>query len=211
MTTETKKKHCKDCGGAQVNHKIMYTSILLGSLIDPWTNWMGKLLPESSLEWIGPGLIKTMTFLRLGKITREPLSDDSGRTTVLWEEAKMRGIEMYEFRLFGIGHDIFISKYKGEMRCFDVLPRPKDYNPSGLQWMDNKNEMKKHFRKAGIPVANGDITSSVKKGLGILNTLNKPVITKPNLGSRSRHTTIHISDEKEFVRAFKMPACSLRL
>jgi cyanophycin synthetase len=198
------KKQCLDCGSAPVNHKLMYTSILLGALIDPWTGWMGKIFSESSLEWIGPGLTKTLTFLHIGKITHEPKDDDSARTRVLWEEAKARGIDMYEFRLFGIGHDIFVSNYKGESRFFDVLPRPKDYNPNGLQWMDNKNEMKKHFKAAGdIPLAEGAITYSLNKALTIFRTLSKPVITKPNIGSRSRHTTTHITNEEQFIVAFK--------
>jgi D-alanine-D-alanine ligase-like ATP-grasp enzyme len=197
------KHHCIDCGNAPVNHCLTYTSILLGWLIEPWTNWLGKLIPESSFDWLGPLITKTLTFLRLGKITYEPKDDDSGRTRVLWEEAIRRGIKMYEFRLFGIGHDIFVSEYNGEKRFFDVLPRPKIYNPRGLEWMDNKGEMKKHFEKAGIKVARGGVTHYVKKALEIFRSLDKPVITKPNLGSRSRHTTTHISDEKEFLIAFK--------
>jgi hypothetical protein len=147
-----KEKHyCPDCGGSQVNHTLVYISILLGAIVEPWTNWMSRLIPEYKFEWITPKLLKALVFLRLGKITKKPEEDDSGRTKVLWEEAIKRGIDMYEFRLFGIGHDVFVSKYKGETRSFDVLPRPKNYNPKGLEWMDNKNEMKKHFRKARYP------------------------------------------------------------
>lgn len=203
MNTKTKKKYCPDCGGSQVNHTLVYISILLGSLVDPWTNWMGRLIPEYEFEWITPGLVKTLTFLHLGKITTEPKSDDSYRARALWEEAIARGINMYEFRLFGIGHDVFVSNYKGEVRSFDVLPRPKHYNPKGLEWMDNKNEMKKHFRKEGIPVAQGDITCSESKALKIFRSLEKPLITKPNIGSRSRHTTTHIENEADFIKAFK--------
>jgi D-alanine-D-alanine ligase-like ATP-grasp enzyme len=198
------KKYCVDCGGSQVNHFVMYFSIFLGVVVEPWTNWMGKIIPESVFDPIGPFLTKALTFLRLGKITYKPEKDDSGRTKVLWEEAIKRGIEMYEFRLFGIGHDIFVSNYKGEKRFFDVLPRPKDYDPRGLEWMDNKGEMKKHFEKEGIKVARGGVTHSVSNALKIFRSLDKPVITKPNLGSRSRHTRTHLSDEKEFIKAFKI-------
>lgn len=204
MQQEKKKKHyCPDCGGAQVNHTAVYMSVLLGSLIEPWTNWMSRLIPETNIEWAGPYILSALTFLHLGTITRTPGADDSGRTEVLWTEAIKRGIDMYEFHLFGIGHDIFVSNYKGDKRFFDVLPRPRDYNPKGLEWMDNKNEMKKHFRAAGIKVAAGDITSSLTKGLEIFHNLQKPVITKPNLGSRSRHTTTHITTDEEFTTAFK--------
>jgi D-alanine-D-alanine ligase-like ATP-grasp enzyme len=203
MHEKPKKKYCPDCGGSQVNHTIVYTSILLGALIEPWTNWMGKIFPEDKLEFVGPPLLKILTLLRLGRITHTPREDDSWRTRVLWEEALRRGIDMYEFRLFGIGHDIFISRHNGHMRFFDVLPRPKNYNPQGLEWMDNKNEMKKHFRKHSIPVAAGDITSKESTALKIFHSLRAPVITKPNLGSRSRHTTTHISDDVEFLTAFR--------
>lgn len=204
MNEPSKKNYCKDCAGSQVNHRVVYISVLLGAIIEPWTNWMGRLIPERFFNWTGPFLIKTLVFLRLGKLTKKPMDDDSGRAKVLWDEATARGIEMAEFRLFGIGHDIFISNYKGDIRSFDVLPRPKNYNPKGLEWMDNKNEMKKHFRKEGIKVAAGDITSSKKKGLEIFRALQKPVITKPNIGSRSRHTTTHIMTEDQFLKAFKI-------
>lgn len=187
-----------------MSHPIVYFSILLGAIVEPWTNWMGKIIPESSFDGIGPILTKTLTFLKLGKITYKPSADDSGRTRVLWEEAIKRGIEMYEFRLFGVGHDIFVSKYKGDNRFFDVLPRPKNYDPKGLEWMDNKGEMKKHFEKAGIKVARGGVTHSTKKALKIFHSLDKPVITKPNLGSRSRHTTTHLTNDYEFLKAFKI-------
>ncbi len=203
MVHMQQKNKCPDCGGAQVNHFVNYVSVLLGKLIDPYIGWMGRIMPESAFEFLGPFFIKTMVFLRLGTITREPNDKDSGRTRVLWEEANRRGIEMYEFHLFGIGGEIFISNYKGDMRSFDVLPRPKKYNPRGLEWMDDKNKMKQHFKKAGIKVADGDVTGSVQKALEIFRRLQKPVITKPNIGSRSRHTTTHLMDEENFVIAFK--------
>lgn len=204
MNEPSKKNYCKDCGGSQVNHTMVYISVLLGAIVEPWTNWMGRLIPEKFFNWMGPFLIRALVFLRLGKLTKKPMDDDSGRARVLWDEAITRGIDMAEFRLLGIGHDIFLSNYKGDIRSFDVLPRPKNYNPKGLEWMDNKNEMKKHFRKEGIKVALGDITSSKKRALEIFHSLQKPVITKPNIGSRSRHTTTHIMTEDEFLKAFKL-------
>jgi len=203
MSEQKNKNYCVDCGGAQVNHHLAYMSIWLSEMIEPWTMWMNNIIPENKLEWLGPILTKVLVVIHLGKIEKLPSEKDSLRAKVLWEEAIKRGINMEEFLLFGIGRDIFTSKYNNEMRFFDVLPRTKDYNPKGLEWMDNKNEMKKHFKKAGIPVADGGIASSVKEALKIFNRLNKPVITKPNLGSRSRHTTTHISDETNLIASYK--------
>jgi len=197
------KKYCPDCGGSQVNHHLIYFSVLLEAILEPWTNLMGRIIPESSFDWMGPVITKTLTFLKLGKITYKPKEDDRGHTRVLWEEAIKRGIKMYEFRLFGIGHDIFVSEYKEDRRFFDVLPRPPKYNPRGLEWMDDKGKMKKHFQKAQIKVANGGVAHCKKKALKIFHSLNKPVITKPHSGSRSRHTTTHLSNEQEFLIAFK--------
>ncbi|MCC6323918.1 hypothetical protein IT400_03970, partial [Candidatus Nomurabacteria bacterium] len=205
MNTDKKKKnYCKDCGGAQVNHKFTYIAVLLGSFIDPWTMLLERIMPEKSLDWMGPGFIKTMTFLRLGSITKEPNDKDSYRTKVMWEEAKKRGIDLTEFHMFNIGGDIFLSYYKNkDMRFFDVLPRPQVYDPKGLSWMDDKGKMKEHFKKAGIPIANGAVTRSLKEGLKIFRELSKPLITKPNIGSRSRHTHTHENDEASFIAGFK--------
>ena len=198
------KKHCVDCGGAQVNHGMVYFSLWLSEMVEPWTKWMDNIIPERKLEWMGPILIKVLTTLHLGNITTTPNERDSFRAKVLWEEAIRRGIDLKEFHLFGIGNDIFVSRFKGEMRFFDVLPRTKDYDPRGLEWMDNKNEMKKHFQKEGIKVAAGGVVNSEKKALKLFSTLDKPVIAKPNLGSRSRHTTTHISTEEEMKRAYHL-------
>lgn len=200
-----KEKHfCKDCGGAQVNHKLTYCGVLLGSFMDPWIRFMGKIVPEESLEWMGPGFIKTFKFLGLGKTTSTPSEKNSYRTRVLWEEAQQRGINMVEFHMFNLGGDLFLSKYKDKnIRFFDVLPRPKGWDQAGLFWMDNKNEMKKRFKKVGIPVANGTIARNKKQALKIFGKLNKPVITKPHIGSRSRHTHTHEGDEQSFLAGFE--------
>lgn len=204
MEEKKKKNYCKDCGGAQVNHKFTYFSVLLGSMVDPWLNRLGSILPEESLEWMGPGFVKTFTTLRLGSVTKKPNEKDSYRTRVLWEEAEKRSIDMQEFHMFNLGGDIFLSRYKGKnMRFFDVLPRPKDCNQDGLSWMDDKGKMKEHFKKAGIPIADGAVTKDLKKALEIFKGLTKPVITKPNIGSRSRHTHTHENDEASFIAGFK--------
>lgn len=197
------KHYCPDCAGAQVNHTATYLSILIGSIIDPWTMWMSRMLPETKMEWVGPAMTKFFSFLHLGYITYKPTEKDSGRTRVLWEEAIKRGIDMYEFHPLNVGADMFVSRYKGKMRFFDVLPRPKDADTRGLDWMDNKGKMKEHFLKAEIPVAKGKVVGSIKEGLEVFEKLNKPVITKPNLGSRSRHTTTHIMTPEEFKIAYK--------
>jgi len=69
--------------------------------------------------------------------------------------------------------------------------------------MDNKAKMRKNFKAGGIPVAKGGVAVSKSGALKLFNELNHPVITKPNLGSRSRHTTTHINSPDGFAEAFR--------
>jgi cyanophycin synthetase len=69
--------------------------------------------------------------------------------------------------------------------------------------MDDKGIMKIKFLKEGLPVAKGGVAFTTKGALKIFNNIDKPVITKPNLGSRSRHTTIHINTPEDLIMGFK--------
>ena len=110
--------------------------------------------------------------------------------------------------------EAFIAEYKGPPRLdglvkagktitFDGLPRPEEMESDSLKWMDNKGIMKIKFLKEGLPVAKGGVAFTKKKALQIFNSITKPVITKPNLGSRSRHTLIHIDTPEKLIYGFK--------
>ena len=63
--------------------------------------------------------------------------------------------------------------------------------------------MKEKFLKEGLPVAAGGVALTKNGALKIFNNIAKPVITKPNLGSRSRHTMIHIDTPVKLIIGFK--------
>ena len=109
---------------------------------------------------------------------------------------------MREFHL-GPVRDGFVAEYKGKTIIFDGLPRPGTEESKALKWMDNKGTMKRKFLKEGIPVAPGGVAFTKKTALKIFNSITKPVITKPNLGSRSRHTMIHINTPLDLMVGFK--------
>lgn len=198
-----KQKYCRDCGSAQVNHKLTYLTVLVETISDPWTNWMSRLFPVKNLWSSGPKLLELLTQLHIGYFTHKPNTSDSGRTQVLWEEAEKRGIELKEFHLFQNAGEIFVSKFKNKSNYFEVLPRPEYANLEALDWMDKKIALKNKLKIAGLPVARGEVAYLEARAKKIFNWLRKPVIVKPNEGSRSRHTTIHIETEKELVRAFR--------
>ncbi len=198
-------KHCKDCEPAQEIHWIAYWSVVLG-----WTNnlfidfmeMLFKNTAEKISEKVSLPFLNLMTRLKLGHYSYEPDDKDTWRTKCFWEEAKRRGIKMYEFKM-GPVRDIFIAEYKGKTINFDGLPRPGGEESDSLKWMDNKGIMKKKFLKEGIPVAKGGTAWNHWQAMNIFNRISKPVITKPNLGSRSRHTMIHINTPEALMIGYK--------
>jgi cyanophycin synthetase len=198
-------RHCKDCEPAQEIHWVAYVSVVLGFLGQPFFNFMEMLFKgtvEAVSSKVSLPFFRLTTFLRLGHYSYEPDEKDSWRTKCFWEEAKKRGIKMYEFHLGPI-RDIFVAEWNGKKITFDGLPRPNGEEAESLSWMDNKGIMKIKFLKEGIPVADGGVAWSKNRALKIFNRVGKPVITKPNLGSRSRHTTIHINTTEELISGFR--------
>jgi len=198
-------KHCKDCEPAQESHILAYMSVVLGWIEEPFFGLMEKMF-QNAADKIGDRLAVPffiiMTKLRLGYFTDKPGVSDSWRTKCFWEEAGKRGIKMREFHLGPI-HDAFMAEFGGKRLIFDGLPRPGLGDSPSLTWMDNKGIMKKKFKKEGIPVAEGGIAFTKRGALKIFNRILKPVITKPNLGSRSRHTEIHLDTPEKLVTGFK--------
>ncbi|MES2087796.1 MAG: hypothetical protein V4467_02255 [Patescibacteria group bacterium] len=203
------KNYCPDCGTAPLNHFASRTTIGLGFLIKVITTPLGKLedivvdIVFPKLEMIMPAIFRVLSWVHLVRITDVLEDDNIDRTKCLWKAAEARGIKMRQFRILNRPSILFIAEFKGEKVLFEGLPRPKKDSRAALEWMDNKVTMKKKFRAGGIPVANGGVAMTERGALKLFHTLNHPVITKPNLGSRSRHTTTHISTETELLKAFR--------
>jgi len=198
-------KYCKDCEPAQEVHAIAYFSVVMSYVSEPFFNIMETLF-KSTAEAISSKtsipFLKLMVFLKLAHFSDKPDEKDSLRTKCFWDEAIRRGIKMVEFKMGPI-KDSFIAEYKGTTITFDGLPRPEYLESDSLNWMDNKGIMKIKFLKEGLPVAKGGTAFTKRKALKIFNEITKPVITKPNLGSRSRHTLIHIDTEEKLIYGFK--------
>lgn len=182
-----------------------YMGLFIKPLLKPLDFFTRIILPPRSFSWfdiVGPRVLRILVFLRIGKFETKPNKSDSDRTRCFWEEATRRGIEMVMYRC-GPVKDLFIAKYGKRTICFDGLPRPAGPEATSLYWMDNKPLMRTHFGKAGIPIAEGAHAFFEKRAKEIFHSLTKPVIVKPYSGSRSRHTTIHLETEDEFLKAFR--------
>ncbi|MDQ5954870.1 MAG: ATP-grasp protein [Patescibacteria group bacterium] len=188
-------RNCKDCEPAQEIHFIAYMSVVLGAINQPFFDFMEMIFKntaEAISRKVSVPFFKLMIFLKLGRFSEKPDEKDTWRTKCFWEEANRRGIKMREFHLGPI-RDLFVAEFKGQTITFDGLPRPDTSESPALKWMDNKGIMKTKFKKEGLPVAPGGIAFTFHKAKKIFNEIQKPIITKPNIGSRSRHTMIHIN------------------
>ncbi len=198
-------RHCKDCEPAQESHFVAYTSVVLGWIDEPFFDLMQHIFKNTAevmADKLSLPFFNLMVFLKLGRFSYQPEEKDTYRTKCFWDEATRRGIKMREFHLGPIG-DAFVAEYKDKTILFDGLPRPGLKDSPALKWMDNKGIMKEKFLKGGLPVARGGTAFTQKTALKIFNDLKVSVITKPNLGSRSRHTMIHIDTPEKLIIGFQ--------
>src|SRR3989344_7364463 len=208
---KTNRAYCPDCGPATVSHRAEWLSAFFESAFSLfvavfefiWRN-IGAVFYRLPVEKFAVPLLKALVVLRVAKFTDKLDAEDNLRTQALWESAEKRGIALSQFRLFGNPHASFIVARRGNaVRVFDGLPRVERIPSSSLKWMDNKSVMRKKFLEEGIPVANGGTCFTFSKALKVFRGMEKPAIIKPHIGSRSRHTFMHINTEKDLVSAFR--------
>ncbi len=220
---------CPDCGPATVSHAVERWNVRMdtffGYLLAPLEITWNSVRP--AVAFVKPGRMAPFIFglcaaLRLGTVMKKPDEKNTDRTRVLWEEAERRGIVMREFRPFGLPRNIFFASYNGDTRVFDGLPRPRLANDRAQDWMDDKGVMLEKFTRAGIPVPRGGSAKttdqaetlfhkilmeqrgregSTHQGTAASDTPDA-VIVKPALGSRSRHTYMHITTIEDLRAAF---------
>jgi D-alanine-D-alanine ligase-like ATP-grasp enzyme len=191
--------YCPDCGPATVPHWIERLSaridVLFGYLTKPpELIWRG-IKPGIARLRLGrmvPAITSFLAAIGLGKIVTKPDEKANWRTRVLWEEAVRRGIVMKEFRPFGISRELFFASYDHDTVAFDGLPRPRTARETSLNWMDDKGIIIEKFRAAGIPMPRGKTCTNLREADAAFKAVGGPVIVKPNLGSRSRHTYVHL-------------------
>lgn len=126
------------------------------------------------------------------------------RAAVLWEEAAARGIEMEGAMFWKRPIDFYRVKLQGKWKYFNGLPRPDGIDTTAQLWMDDKAVLKDRLRDAGLPIPPGVSYSDFESLAQAFQGLEKPVIVKPRLGSRGRHTTTYIYNEEQLQKAFKI-------
>lgn len=204
-----KPNACADCGEGAIPHELTYWTLLIDEVIRPIVA-PGPILrfvnkSFSGIErFVTPFIYKFLLAVGAAKKLEEPDEHTMLLALMIWNEAKARNIEMWEFRLFNLPRNLFFATYpNGRSIAFEGIPEPVKGNHRAW-WMDNKAILKQKFAKLGLPIASGGSTFTKDGALSIYRRLVPPVIVKPYAGSGSRHTVLHIDTEEELVRAFKV-------
>lgn len=200
---------CVDCGGDSIQHGLTYFSIVIDGILSPIfrpgpiTRYLSRGIYRFT-DYLTPHILSLLVHARLAQKIEDHDDQTLLLAMVLWEEAKVRNIPMWEFRLFGLPRNIFVATLpNGKLISFEGIPQPASVI-SRVWWMDNKAELKREFRKRGLPIAKGGDARTERQALKIYRTLTPPVIIKPHSGSGSRHTILHIDTEEELIRAFRI-------
>ena len=202
------KNKCAYCGDSPVNHKMAYISQTLTLRISGLFEFVARASRNKFLNKVTKAInlffvffSQKMKVLYMGKNINDAVT---GRSKVIWEEAKNRGIEMQQFVIYGRPLEQYRAKINGTWEYFESLPIP-DYLPqSGYDYIDDKVRLKTVLEKNGVSVPKSVSVINVKEAAHAFNNMNKPVIVKPRIGSRGRHTTVFINTIDELISAFKI-------
>jgi len=59
---------------------------------------------------------------------------------------------------------------------------------------DEKTNVKRHLKKSGIPVPNGQVVSTEDEAVAVFNEIGAAVVVKPDVGNHGKGSTINVTD-----------------
>lgn len=198
---------CPYCGNNPVPHRSAWLGSSIGTLLRPLhADRMNRfqIIASYAATYLLNGLFGLLRVLRIATLSADSSSAVSSRGQVLWEEADRRGIPFSGIRIFGKQTDAYSAVVGGRRLYFVAIPRPAYSESASEWWLDDKALLKEKLARAGVPVPRGGSFSRWRDIERAFGTLEKPVIVKPRVGSRGRHTTTHIYTKDELNRAFRI-------
>lgn len=210
-------KKCVYCGNNQIPHFFAWYFESLGVFsnfvmlkFSHWgfVKWLEKIAEKLKII---EKIVKLLLFLKILKENKDVTKCKVRRAQVLWEEAEKRGMQMSELILIDKTIDSYFLTYKNSQResktiLFAGLPRPENFFSPNFEIMDDKASLKKIFKQAGLPVPAGGVAYTFAQARKIFETIQNgkqiPVIVKPRLGSRGRHTTTFVRTLEDLKSAY---------
>jgi len=200
------KSSCSYCGDAPINHTLYFLESFISVGLDTHAVRIIKYVPSFIKKFVDliPGfLFETLSLLKLVKFSEDIEKANTFRSRVIWEEARRRGIKMEQVIFRDRPLDYYRTPIRGKNFYFESIPIKPELLETSKNW-DDKVVLKQEFRKCGIPVPLCLTLSfwhfgiKAKKLEKIFSELTKPVIVKPRIGSRGRHTITNIRTLEQF-------------
>ena len=202
------KKLCIYCGNNQTNHAFAWFdqsfSVLMTGLNRTTSRFFLARWFFTLLDFLTPYLISVLAFVKIVRFNTDREKLPSGRGKVIWDEAVARGYEIVSIIAFGRYLDVYKVTLHQKTIIFFSLPTIDGQSKDSVWWMDDKGILKKKLLHAGVPVARGGTHSSWRGARKQFEMITQPVITKPRIGSRGRHTTTSIFTEEQLHDAFRI-------
>lgn len=207
MKGKLKNDSCPYCGNNPTSHLHAQIDSAICMFMNPLTQrflgtYVGKVL-FGVTNYILKGSVFFLSWVKIIRYDDDSSCISSDRGKVLADEAEARGWKMEVMHVFGVVTDAYrIIFPNGKKFYFSGLPRVGSVADVTAGWIDDKALLKLRLSKEGISVSHGASFVSLNEAERYFNTLTKPVIVKPRLGSRGRHTTTWLTDVNDFKKAF---------
>ena len=204
-----KKNTCSYCGESPINHYFAFLESAIFFNLDNHVKKFIKYVPsfvKDFVDLVPEFLFKTLVFVKIAKFSNDIDKANTFRSRIIWEEAKKRDILMEQVIFLGKPLDQYRAllkiRNKSKYYYFESIPIRPEFLDKHISW-DDKVVMKQEFKKYKIPVPDyvelsALLLPSLKKLEKIFANIKKPIIVKPRVGSRGRHTVTHINDLLQF-------------
>ncbi len=199
---ERQKSDCPYCGDAPINHNLFYFSSLFSMTVDSHILSITRYAPDfirDFVDFLMASFFNISIFLGISKLGSDINKTKTFRSRVIWEEAEKRGIKMEQVIMLGSPLDQYRARLGGKTVYFNSLPIPPERMNMKKNW-DDKFLLKKEFAAQNIPIpAYFQFPLFFPQNLQkIFSKFKAPIIVKPRVGSRGRHTITNIQNLEQF-------------
>jgi len=192
------KNFCKDCGRSNLHHFNTWLEELSSHFLPQLK------LPRQIEAVFDVALEKIFTIPKIARFKTDFNVDDIQlRSSCFIEEMRRRGAVCCAMRtIFGYTNH-FKIKIKGKTFRFETLPTAEFANKYTAKIIDDKDLSKRHCKKGGFPVADGQSFWfwQKRKVMRFSRQIGFPLIVKPRGGSVSRHVTTNIQNDAQLKKA----------
>ena len=197
-----KKSFCSYCGDAPINHSFSFLESFISITLETHAIKIIKYVPKfikNFVDLIPKFLFETLALFKLVKFSGDIDGAHTFRSRVIWEEAKKRGIIMEQVIFLNKPLDFYRATLNGKNIYFESMPIRSEFLEMRKNW-DDKIVLKREFKKHNIPVPSCFelLFWNFKNREEIFFKLTKPIIVKPRVGSRGRHTITNINTLQQF-------------